>query len=169
IFLAARYKFFIRSIWQRFLVHLCINIFRPWILVLVALLFAAIVLYRVNQPVAIRPAEQPFKATEDTVIEKQHVIPAGEYLAVRMDFNRRINLKGKFRTPKLDEGINCLVVSEKNLELWRRGDSYERISETGYIPGGRIERVIEPGAYYLIFDNRRSARNQPIDVNFTVE
>ncbi|MBC7899934.1 MAG: hypothetical protein H7070_07750 [Saprospiraceae bacterium] len=129
----------------------------PQIFIVVILLLGGVHLYRVN---AVRPggaANLPkFISTTGAVVDGPLVVQAESFLPLKMDFNARVTLKGWFATGSARSRIECLVLNKDAFELWKNGREYQAVAKTGYLPSGRIERVLEPETYYLIFDNQRA-------------
>jgi len=42
-------------------------------------------------------------------------------------------------------------------------------ARTGYVPGGRVSPVLEPGNYFLIIDNRANPKPQAVQADFVLE
>ena len=141
----------------------------PVIIAVVLTALAVFQLVRVNAPRQEQPVDESFHATSGAVMDGNYTVPAYQFLAVRIDFNHRVKLTGWFRTPSLKMLLACLVVDAENFERWKSGSEYKRLAETNVIPGGKINLVIDPGTYYLILDNRRSANDQPVEAHFDVD
>jgi hypothetical protein len=141
----------------------------PVIIAVVLTALAVFQLVRVNAPRQEQSVDESFHATSGTVMDGNYTVPADQFLAVRMDFNHRVKLTGWFRTQSLKMLLACLVVDAENFERWKSGSEYKRLAETNVIPGGKINLVIDPGTYYLILDNRRSANDQPVEAHFDVD
>ena len=135
----------------------------PQIFFVVIILLGAVHIYRVN---AVRPATVvgplPFKSTTGTVVDGPIIVTAGGFLSFKMDFNSRVKLKGWFSTNSKANRLECLVLTQDAFELWKLGKEFQAIAKTGFIPGGRIERVLEPETYYLVFDNRQHGEPEKI-------
>lgn len=144
----------------------------PGILAVVLLLLGVIYIYRVNseRPVTPETAAASFKSTTGVVVEGPVVIEAGAFLSFKMDFNSRVNLKGRFYSGSKTSNIDCLLLSKDAFELWQSGKEYKAVSQTGYVPGGKIVRVVDPGTYFLVFDNRKAGEPEKnIDAHFEID
>lgn len=127
-----------------------------------AVLLAAaviILIFRANRPAP--PTEIPetsaaSKYTFGTIIDAPVVVPPNGFVSYKVDFNRRVNLKGEFQTGNIKVRVECLVLDAQNFEAWKLNTENRRISATGYVPGGKIIRVLEPGTYYIVIANRGS-------------
>jgi len=144
---------------------------KRWLLVIavVLVILGCIQLLRVNAPQQAMPEEKPFVATVGPVLDGRYTVPAGDFLAVRIDLNRRASLTGRFRTPERKMLVGCTVLDAANFEAWKNGSEYKRLAETGYIPGGKINLALEPGNYYLILDNRNSNEDRIVEAHFSVD
>jgi hypothetical protein len=142
----------------------------PAIIAVVLIAIAAIQVYRVNRPVPVADSKPPIRYTTGSIVDGRITVPAGGFLSYRIDLNRRAKLKGTFTTGKDNLKLACVVLREEDLENWKAGAAYKRISETGDVPRGQLDVALEPGAYYLIFDNRRTAdAERRADAHFAVE
>lgn len=144
----------------------------PQLFIVVMLLLGGIHIYRVNyvRPVTPESAAASFRSTAGIVIEGPVFVEAGGFLPFKMDFNSRVNLKGRFYSGSRSSNVDCLLLREDDFELWQSGKEYKAVSQTGYVPGGKIVRVLEPGTFYLVFDNRKAGEpEKTIDTHFEVE
>lgn len=145
----------------------------PQVFIVVLLVLGGIQFYRVNtdRSVATTGATQtPFISTMGIVVEGPVTIEAESFLTFKMDFNSRVTFKGWFAVTSKNSRIDCLLLNKEAFELWKNGGEYKAVAHTGYLPGGRIERVLEPDTYYLIFDNRLSGKLvKNIDTYFKVD
>lgn len=141
----------------------------PLILIAVIMILGGIQLITVNPPVPTQPQPEKFYTNSGPILEGNYTLPGRNYLAVRMDFNRRVKLTGRFRAAERKMLVSCIVLDAGNFELWKSGAKYLRLAETGYLPGGRINLVIEPGTYYLVLDNRNSNEDRPVEAYFNVD
>ena len=141
----------------------------PWIIAVVLISIGAFQVFRVNRPLREKPLTEQVRYTYGPVVNGPITIEPRSYLAFKIELNRRTDLAGNFRTAARSESVAARVMSADEFELWRNGSEYKHISQTGYIPGGKISLVLDPGAYYLIFDNLHSDKPQTIEANFEVE
>ncbi|MEJ7849172.1 MAG: hypothetical protein WKF92_13905 [Pyrinomonadaceae bacterium] len=144
----------------------------PQVFIIVLLLLGVIHFYRVNAvslvPVAATPT--PFISTTGIVVEGPVTIEAQSFLTFKMDFNSRVTFKGWFAASVKNSRIDCLLLNKEAFEIWKNGGEYKAVAQTGFLPGGRIERVLEPDTYYLIFDNRLAGEPvKKIDTYFKVD
>jgi hypothetical protein len=65
--------------------------------------------------------------------------------------------------------VAIVVVEEANFEKWKLQTDFKPRVGTGYVPGGKINPVLEPGTYFLIIDNRSNPNPQSVQTNFVLE
>lgn len=117
------------------------------------LLVALIQIVRVNE----RPKESPLVETytpSGALVHDVIKIAARDFFVMRINLNRRGKISGTFRTDSLKSNVSVLVMDEKNFESWKLGLEYSAVVQTGYVPGGKISPVVQPGVYFLVIDNR---------------
>lgn len=145
----------------------------PQVIIVVLVLLGGIQFYRVNTVVSVINSgvtPTPFISTSGIVVEGPITIEAHGYLPFKMDFNSRVTFKGWFAATAKNSRIDCLLLNKEAFELWKNGGEYKSVAQTGFVPGGRIERVLEPDTYYLIFDNRLAGEpDKKIDTYFKVD
>ena len=137
---------------------------------LVVLALAAIQFFRANRPEKTSgPSQQARYYTSGKVVDAVVDVPAGDFTAFRIDLNRRARLDGKYWTGNKRSLIEILLINDTDLELWRSGTGVPRIVSTGIVPGGEIHRVLEPGVYHLVFNNRTGRDPRQVQADFSVE
>ncbi len=92
--------------------------------------------------------------TTGNVVDGSLAIPADEYRTFKLNFNKRTKVLGTHWTGDSRKRVLVMIIAEADLERWKAGEEVKPITQTGYVPRGKIERIIDPGAYYLIYDNR---------------
>ena len=141
-----------------------------WPLIAIAVLAAltTIQLIRVNRP---KPAPAVVRSytPPGRLLSGEISIPSADYHAVRVDLNRRTKITGTFRTSDLKSTISVLVIKESELEAWKSNSKFEQHTRTGYVPGGKINPVLDPGTYMIIFDNRQSETPRIVTADITLE
>jgi hypothetical protein len=138
----------------------------------VVILLLAYNFYRVNRTDAppASPTPVPVQYTEGDIVNGRISIEPNAYLPYRFDLNHRLAISGNFRVAGKDPWITCLILDEANYEKWRSGDEFVAVNSTGRVPVGRVSRELEPGTYFLLFDNRSSREKfAVVDVSFSVE
>jgi hypothetical protein len=140
------------------------------IISVVILIVGLIQIFRVNSPTPVVERPAPVKYTSGTLVEGQVEIPAGEFLSYEIKLNKRASLRGKFATEKLKGSVGCLTLNAENFARWREGGEFQAVAKTGTVPGGNLNAKLEPGDYYLVLDNRHSAKeSRVVNADFTVE
>ncbi|PYS86348.1 MAG: hypothetical protein DMF62_16205 [Acidobacteria bacterium] len=129
-------------------------------------------LFRVNRPTADGNAATPetHVYTEGVLVSGNANIEPDSFLQYRIDLNRRAKLKGTFQVPGGKPRIACLILTESDFEKWMSGGNYRAATSTGNVASGTISRVLAPGVYFLVLDNRTSKDNPAnVELDFTVE
>jgi hypothetical protein len=140
----------------------------PAIVLTLLLLLALVQIVRVNKrPGVPQPAET--YTSLGTLIQDEVHVAARDYYAMRINLNRRAKLTGVFRTSNLKSVVSVLVIEEKDFNNWKLNFEYNSIVQTGFVPGGKIAPVLEPGTYYLVIDNRGGDRERRVRVEFILE
>jgi hypothetical protein len=144
----------------------------PWVLLAVLAFLTAVQIYRVNAPPPGQiadPSATPVFWTRGSIFTGVQVVPGGRYLAARLDLNKRSTLTGWFKVNEPKQRINCLILPAAELDKWQRGVENQRVSETGFVASGRINRELEPGSNDLIHDNQSTPADREVTANFDVE
>lgn len=134
----------------------------------VLIFIALIQILRVND----RPREVPLSETftpSGALVDGDLQIDAQGFHTSRIVLNRRTKLAGVFRTENVKSLVSVLVMDEKNFDNWKANIDYAAITQTGYVPGGRVGPVLEPGTYLLVIDNRRSDVPRKVRAEFSLE
>lgn len=148
---------------------------RLWITIIGCVIIALFVinLLRVNQPAAspeASPAPAPELYTRGSIVSGNIAIEPGGFLQYKLNFNYKSTVKGSFKVPYGKQWITCLILTEANFEKWKAGEQFETAASTGKVPSGKINRVLEAGVYYLLFENRDSKEKAATaEVEFTAE
>ena len=129
-----------------------------WPLIAVAVLAALTViqLIRVNNKPPPAPTVTRSYTPSGQLVSGDIQVAASDYHATRIDLNRRAKISGAFRTSDLKSTVAVFVIKESELEAWKGNLKFEQETRTGYVPGGKINPVLAPGTYLLIFDNRHN-------------
>jgi hypothetical protein len=138
----------------------------------VVLVLLAFNVYRVNrtEPPPASPTPVPVQYTKGEIVSGRISIESGDFMSYRIALNHRSMITGNFRVVGKDPWITCLVLDETNFEKWRAGNEFTAVNSTGSVPVGRVSRELEPGTYFLVFDNRSSQdKIALVDVSFSVE
>jgi len=143
-----------------------------WLKIAVVVAVAMIVInaFRVNPPRDV--ANRPVPVVEDTkgpVVEEPVAIEADDIAPFRMSFPYASTLKGSFRVREKGNRVLVILVDEANRKKYIEGGEYATLTATGRNPAGKINRKLEAGTYYLIFDNRGGSASLIVDAAFMVE
>jgi hypothetical protein len=108
-------------------------------------------------------------STPGPLLSGNITIGGGEFSSNRISLNRRAKLSGEFQTGSVKSKVAVVVVDEQNFEKWKLQADFKSRVGTGYVPGGKINPVLEPGTYFLIIDNRTNPNPQSVQVDFVLE
>jgi hypothetical protein len=130
---------------------------------------AVLQIFRANRPDAGTAVPPAPRYTTGTIVDAAIELAPHEFVSYKAEFNRRTKLTGDFQTGQIKVRVECLVLDEANFEAWRSGQAFKSISATGYVPGGRVVRVLEPGIYYVVISNRDGGEAKVVNAKFAVE
>ena len=137
----------------------------------VIIIIAVIQIFRVNPPAEKNvEAEVKPKWTEGEVFKGAGQVAAGEELSYPINLNRKATLKAFFTTGKNDVKLASALIKAEDFNMWKSGSEVRTIVSTGMVPRGTISRVLEPGSYIFVLDNRTGT--EPIvltEINISVE
>ena len=124
-------------------------------------------LIRVNIPDRNSSKATPFVQphTEGKIASELARIDAGSFLPYRANFNHRVTVKGQFSVDRAGPWITMLILDEKNYQQWQNGVDFATLVSTGKVPFGKVNRVLEAGTYYFVFDNRGSDKDVFADID----
>ena len=142
----------------------------PIIVTVVLILLFAVQMLRINRP---RPVTTAVIAvtysTPGILVSGDISIPAHDFYAKQIDLNRRTVLFGSFMTPNIKSRVSVIVLDGPNFEKWKLSSYYDPVTETGYVPGGKVTPVLEPETYFVVIDNRSNESPQSVRVEFRLE
>ena len=142
-----------------------------WLAVIAGVLAVLLIFQfmRANRPAPEANRSQAAVYTTGTIVEGELNIPTDQYLSYRMNFNKKSKLIGNHWTGDTKRRVLVLVLSDQDFEKWKAGGEFKAVIQTGYVPRSKVESVIDPGVYHLVFDNRSKeyGGDQKIDANFT--
>jgi hypothetical protein len=144
----------------------------PIIAIAVLMVLFGIQILRVNKPASVPNSASEVRTYTKAgpLVSGQLVIPAADHYSSRIDLNRRAKISGEFKTADLRSRVSVLVMKEADFDNWKTDLEYKNsIVETGYVPGGKISPVLEPGTYFLVIDNRRNNSPQSVRADFALE
>ncbi len=121
----------------------------------VIIIIAVIQIFRVNPPAEKQvAAEVKPKWSDGEVFRGPGQVAAGAELTYPINLNRRATLKAYFTTGKNDIKLASAVIKAEDFNMWKSGSEVKTIVSTGMVPRGTISRVLEPGNYVFVLDNR---------------
>jgi len=120
----------------------------------VIIIIAVIQVFRVNPPAREVAAEPTVKWTEGEVFRGSGEVAAGTELTYPINLNRKATLKALFMTGKNDKKLASAVIKAEDFNMWKSGSEVKTFVATGMVPRGTITRVLEPGNYIFVLDNR---------------
>lgn len=137
----------------------------------VVIIIAVIQIVRVNPPAEKSvAAEVKPKWTEGEVFKGPGQVAAGEELSYPINLNRRATLKAYFTTGKNDIKLASALIQAEDFNMWKSGSEVKTIVSTGMVPRGTITRVLEPGNYLFVLDNRAGAETVTLtEMDISVE
>ena len=83
-------------------------------------------------------------------------------LTFPMNLNKRSMLDVTFFTGDSSKRLAFAVLKLEDLQKFTAGEEVAFVTNTGPVPRGVIKRVMEPGNYVLVFNNRMNA--EPIHI-----
>ena len=137
----------------------------------VLIIIAVIQIFRVNPPARENiSAEAKVKWTEGRVFKGRAEVAAGEELSYPIYLNRKATLKAFFTTGKNDKKLGSAVIKAEDFNMWKSGSDVKMFVATGLVPRGTISRVLDPGNYFFVLDNRSGSEAIVLtDVDISVE
>lgn len=120
-----------------------------------------IIIIAVFQIVRVNPPDRPVGDTENRkvwtegeLLRGRAVVPANGYLSFPLNLNRRANFSAVFTTGRSEVRIVSAIIRAEDFNMWKSGEDVEPVSTTGKVPRGVVKRVLEPGMYLFVLDNR---------------
>ena len=143
-----------------------------WLKIVIVVAIAIIVMnaIRVNPPEEKMNRPAPFvEDKKGPLVHEPVTVEVNGFEVFRMSFPYSSTLKGSFRVRKKENGVLVLVMNEENYMKYREGENFTPLTSTDRNPSGKIDRKLDPGTYFLVFDNRGGAEQQVVDADFSVE
>ncbi len=143
-----------------------------WVAIIVAVIAIFIIAnaYRVNRTTPKPAATVAPKYTYGTVVDEKLIVEKGGYRHFRFDLNRRTKLAGRYITERRASNVGLLILDDDNFKKFVAGEEFKIEVRTGNIPGGQVDRMMEPGTYYLVFDNRHEPEfDRVVEASFAVD
>ena len=123
----------------------------------VIIVIAVVQIFKVNPPAQIGTAESRPLWTEGQIFKGTAEVPENGFLSFPLNLNRRSTLAAFFTTGRNDRQLTGTVIRAEDFNMWKLGEEVKTVLTTGQVPRGTISRVLEPGNYLLLLDNRSSA------------
>ncbi|MEO5860731.1 MAG: hypothetical protein ABIR33_17500 [Pyrinomonadaceae bacterium] len=121
----------------------------------VIFIIAVIQIFRVNPPARQNGlSETKVRWTEGGVFKGPGEVEAGAELTYRINLNRKATLKAFFTTGKNEKKLASAVIKAEDFNMWKSGGEVQTFVSTGPVPRGTVTRVLEPGNYVFVLDNR---------------
>jgi len=147
------------------------NLLWPIIAFAVVAVLIGIQVLRVNKPdeYPVATTVPVAYSTPGQLLSGNITIGGGEFVSNQITLNRRAKLSGNFQTGSVKAKVAIVVVDEANFEKWKLQTDFKPRVGTGYVPGGKINPVLDPGTYFLIIDNRPNPNPQTVQADFVLE
>ena len=143
-----------------------------WAGIVLAVVFVLVIfwVFRQNPPQASAPVEKKTMWTFGTIVSGPLEVDAEGILTFPMNLNKRSSLDATFFTGDSKKRLEFMIFKAADLPRWKAGEEVQVITNTGKVPRGIIKRVMEPGEYVLVFDNRMNRETMRIpESNISVE
>lgn len=122
----------------------------------VIIIIAVVQIFKVNPPGQIGTAgSRPFW-TEGQIFKGAAEVPENGFLSYPLNLNRRSTLSAFFTTGRNDRRLTGAVIKAEDFNMWKLGEEVKTVLSTGQVPRGTMSRVLEPGNYLFLLDNRSS-------------
>lgn len=124
------------------------------IVLVVVFVIAVFWFFRQNPPEAGVTAEKMSIWTNGEIVSGPLEVEAGGILAFTMNLNKRSRLDATFFTGDSKKRLGLVILDRKDLDGWKAGQEVKSVTVTGTVPRGIVKRIMEPGEYVIVFDNR---------------
>ena len=132
---------------------------------------AAIWVVRQNPPsTPAGAAENKVTWTSGKIVEGPIEVEGRGHVSYLMNLNKRSTLRATFTTGDSAKRLTFSVLKAADMERWKAGEEVKLLTNTGQVPRGTVTRVLEPGSYIIVLDNR--AGSEPmrlVESDFEVE
>ncbi len=128
-----------------------------WIAVLIVSVFLLFTfwLFRVNPPESDSFASEPNPVWSVGVVQSGYArVEKGKYIYFPLNLNQRRNLSVFFRTDSRNFKIAAKVFTDDAFKRFTEDGDGEPFIQTNPVSRGNIRRLLEPGRYYVVLDNR---------------
>ena len=128
------------------------------IVLVVGFVLAVVWVFRQNPPsTPADAAEKKSMWTSGKIVEGPVMVEAKSYLSFPMNLNKRSTLTATFTTGENLKKLTFSLFAAADLERWKSGEEVRFLTNTGPVPRGTVKRVLEPGNYFVVLDNRAGA------------
>jgi hypothetical protein len=118
--------------------------------------------FRQNPPEASGTVERKTIWTTGEIVSGPLEVEAGGVLTFPMNLNKRSALDATFFTGDSRKRLVMVIVNAADLEKWKAGEDVKVITNTGTVPRGIVKRVMDPGEYVIVLDNRMNQETMRI-------
>lgn len=117
-------------------------------------------LFRVNPPESDSFAPEPNPLWSEGVVQSGYArVEKGKYIYFPLNLNQRRNLAVFFRTDSKNFKIAAKVFTDEEFKRFTEDGDGEPFIQTNQVSRGNIRRLLEPGRYYVMLDNRNGDCN----------
>ena len=120
----------------------------------VAFVIAVFWFFKQNPPEASGTSEKKTIWSSGEIVSGPLEVEAGGILAFPMNLNKRSSLDATFFTGDSKKRLELVILDPKDLDRWKANEEVKVVTHTGTVPRGIVKRVMEPGEYVIVFDNR---------------
>ena len=140
-------------------------------IVLVAVFVIAVFwIFKQNPPEAGGTVAKKPLWTAGTIVSGPLEVEASGILVFPMNLNKRSSLDATFFTGDSKKRLELVIVKAADLEPWKAGEEVKMVTNTGKVPRGIVKRVMDPGEYVIVLDNRMNQETMRIaESNFSVQ
>ena len=124
------------------------------IVLVVAFVIAVFWFFKQNPPEASGTSEKKTIWTNGEIVSGPLEVEAGGILTFAMNLNKRSSLDATFFTGDSKRRLALVILDPKDLDRWKANEEVKLVTQTGTVPRGIVKRVMEPGHYLIVFDNR---------------
>lgn len=143
-----------------------------WAGIVLVVVFVIVVfwIFKQNPPEASGTVEKKPMWTTGTIVSGPLEVEAGGVLTFPMNLNKKSALDVSFFTGDSQRRLGLVIVNAADLERWKAGEEVKLVTQTGTVPRGIVKRMMEPGNYVIVLDNRMNQETMRIpESNFSVE
>ena len=132
------------------------------IVLVVVFVLAVFWFFRQNPPEASGPIERKVMWTTGEIVSGPLEVEASGFLTFPMNLNKRSALDATFFTGDSKKRLGMVIVKSADLDKYKAGQEVNLVTHTGTVPRGVVKRVMEPGEYVIVFDNRMNPETMRI-------